>query len=232
MLNAKVLIVSDEAEPAQIWAHALGRKGLDAVVVASANEAMDSWTNEVFDLTIIDIYTERLEGFDLCRLLRAEAMVVNPILLLTYSSGELEILKAYDSGVDECIAKPVGPKVFLAKVMAWLRRSWMVPAESVESLHVGDLELDPTRRQVVTVNGSVARLTNLEFRLLHLLMSRPGQVLESDLIIDRVWGYVGAGNGTLLKNVVYRLRRKIETEPSQPRYLHTMPGEGYMLRTG
>ena len=231
-INAKVLLVSDDPESAQIWAFALRQIGLEASAVGSADEALHYWANSTFDLTIIDVCSQRLDGIELCRRLKAEAMVPSPILLFTNSGAEPDIIQAYKVGLDEYIAKPVGPAVFLAKVMAWLRRSWIAQVESLDSLQVGDIHLDTTRRNIVKPDGSVAKLTNLEFRVLHLLMSHPGQVLENDVTLDRVWGFVGAGNSALLKNVVYRLRRKIEVAPSQPRYLHTVAGEGYVFRPG
>jgi DNA-binding response OmpR family regulator len=94
---------------------------------------------------------------------------------------------------------------------------------------VGDLRLDPAWRTILTADGSAIKLSTLEFRLLHLLMINRGQVLPSDIIVDRVWGYGGEGDSTLLKNLVYRLRRKIEPDPRQPRYIQTVAGEGYSL---
>jgi DNA-binding response OmpR family regulator len=82
---------------------------------------------------------------------------------------------------------------------------------------------------VTTEDGLAVGLTNLEFRVLHLLMSHPGQVLPAGLIVDRVWGYAGGGDSVLLKNVIYRLRRKIEPDAGEPRYLQTVAGEGYVF---
>lgn len=230
MMRAKVLLVTDDAEIGRIWAYALGGMGLEVVLPGRAEEALDRWREEPLDLIVIDVHTPKFDGVDLCRRLRAEA--VNPILLLTPRTNEAYLLDAYQAGVDECIVKPIGPSLFLAKVRAWLRRSWTVPTEALDSLQAGDLRLEPARREVVIATGSVVKLTNLEFRLLHLLMSHRGQVLDSNVIIDRVWGYTGGGNSVLLKNVVYRLRRKIEPDPSQPRYIQTMAGEGYTFQAG
>lgn len=151
-------------------------------------------------------------------------------MLLTPGRNEAHILEVYQAGVDECIVKPVSPSLFLAKVGAWLRRSWTIPAEAMEDLQVGDVRLEPARREVAIATGSAVKLTNLEFRLLHLLMTHRGQVLEPDVIIDRVWGYAGSGDSAALKNVVYRLRRKIEPDPSRPRYIQTVAGEGYTFQ--
>jgi len=228
MMDAKVLLVSDDPETRQVWGYALSQQEIEVVPVESATGALDRWAEESFDLIVIDVHTPELDAIDICGRLRAEA--INPILLFTPSRNEAHILEAYRAGVDECITKPIGPSLFLAKVRAWLRRSWTVPAEILDSLQVGDLRLDPARREVITATGSAVKLSNLEFRLLHLLMSHRGQVLVSDAIIVRVWGYAGGGDSTLLKNVVYRLRRKIEPDPSQPRYIQTVAGGGYTFQ--
>lgn len=227
-VKTRVLLVSDDPETGQIWTYALSQQGIEVVLAGSAEEALDRWAEESFDLIVIDIHTPQLNGMDVCRRLRAEA--INPILLFTPGRSEAHILEAYGAGVDECITKPISPPLFLAKVRAWLRRSWTVPVGSLDSLQVGDLRLDPARREVVTATGSAVKLSNLEFRLLHFLMNHQGRALEPDAIIDCVWGYTGGGDSTLLKNLVYRLRRKIEPDPSQPRYIQTVAGEGYIFQ--
>lgn len=125
-MNARTLLVSDDPETAQIWAYALGEMGLQAVVAGSAQEALDRWAEGVCDLILIDVHTPQLDGIDLCRRLRAEA--VNPILLFTPTTDEAHLQEAYRAGVDECIVKPIDPSLFRAKVRAWLRRSWRAPA--------------------------------------------------------------------------------------------------------
>lgn len=228
MVNARVLLVSDDPEMRGIWAYALRQRRVEVVLAGSARDALDRWAEGTFDLIAIDVCTSQLDGIDLCRRLRAEA--ANPILLLTPGRNEAHVLETYQAGVDECIVKPVSPSLFLAKIGAWLRHSWTVPAEALNGLQVGDVRLEPARREVVTATGSVVRLTNLEFRLLHFLMVRRGQVLEPDVIIDRVWGYAGGGDSAALKNIVYRLRHKIEPDPSRPRYIQTVAGEGYTFQ--
>ncbi len=226
MVRRRILLASDHAEEGAIWGYALRQIGVDVNLVGSATSALDRWSQDAFDLIVIDVCGRDLDGVELARQLRAEA--VSPILLFTTRREETHILQAYQAGVDECIVKPVSPSLFLAKVRAWMRRTWTVPAVALGSLQVGPLLLDPTRREVAIESGEATKLTVLEFRLLHLLMSHRGQVLPSDLILDRVWGYEGGGDSVLLKNVVYRLRRKIEPDPSQPRYIQTVPGEGYV----
>jgi DNA-binding response OmpR family regulator len=140
------------------------------------------------------------------------------------------MLKAYESGVDEYVIKPIGPLVFLAKVNAWLRRSWTVPTTMLESVQSAEFRLDPSARLLLRPDGSAIKLTNLEFRLLHFMMLNQNQVLNGVLLVERVWGYSWHGDSSVLKNVIYRLRRKLELDPQNPSYLKTIPGEGYIFR--
>ncbi len=225
LAGTRVLLVSDDLVMARIWAYALNQTGLEVTLAPVAGDVLGHWGEGAYDLAIIDLRDSHREGIGLCQRLRAQA--VNPILLLTPRGDEDRVLEAYQAGVDECVVKPISPCLFLAKVGVWLRRSWTLPTRALGSFQVDGLRLDPVRREVVSTGGAAAKLTNLEFRLLHLLMCHRGQVLQSDLILDRVWGDVGGGDSAMLKNVVYRLRRKIEPDPSQPTYIQTVTGEGY-----
>ncbi len=166
----------------------------------------------------------------LCNSLRGES--ITPILMITDRQDESHILAAYKAGVDECVTKPVSPGLFLAKVTAWLRRSWTLPAEALDGVKAGELRLDPVRRMVENSAGQQIKLTNLEFRLLHVLMTNPGWTLETNVLIERVWGYRGDGDTNLLKNVVYRLRRKLEADLDNPSLILTDPGVGYKYFPG
>lgn len=226
--RAKVLVVSDDYENAMTWSHILAQKDIDTHYSSCTEEALQVWLELIPDLIVIDMYSDNLDGIGLARQLRDQGVV--PILLLTPRSSETHILEAYQSGVDECVVKPISPALFLAKVKAWLRRTWAMPAESLDVLQSGSLRLDPTSRQVITENEEAFKLTNLEFRLLHLLMTHPGWVLTTEDIVMKVWGYYGNGDSILLKNVVYRLRKKIDPDPNNPRYIHTEAGLGYKFQ--
>jgi DNA-binding response OmpR family regulator len=226
--GSAVLLVGDDREVGGIWSFALRQMGLQPVLAHSATEALSLWERQAYDLVLIDVSGPRLDGIGLARRLRAEA--VNPILLFTPDREETQVLQAYQAGVDECVLKPVSPAMFLAKVRAWLRRTWTVPTAGLEPIEKGPLRLDPASRQVTVEGGNPIRLTNLEFRLLHLLMSQPGQVLGPELIIGRVWGYCGEGDTALLKSLVYRLRQKIEPDPAHPAHIQTAgPGNRYVF---
>jgi DNA-binding response OmpR family regulator len=135
-------------------------------------------------------------------------------LLFLPTHHETEILEAYAAGVDEVVVKPISPAIFLAKIMAWVRRSWTVPVAGLSLVKAGSYRLDPARRCMTNPDGMEIKLTNLEFRLLLLLMSRPAYVFSGDDIVESLWGGYGNGDQVLLKNVVYRLRRKIEADPA------------------
>jgi hypothetical protein len=126
------------------------------------------------------------------------------------------VLETYKAGVDDCMTKPVSPSLFQAKVKVWLRRFGSVSSDEMNPLKVGTLQLFPTERMVMLKNGGVVQLTNLELRLLYYLMNRPGQIVTTEELNQRVWGYTAEADNTMLKNVVYRLRRKIEADPANP----------------
>ena len=222
------MIVCDDSDTCQIWTYSLRQKGIEVVTTGSAEVALKQWAEEIPDLVVIDVNSPQLDGIVLCQRLREDTVI--PILLFTPDQNESHILEAYQAGVDECVAKPVSPALFLAKVKVWLRHSWMIPAEGLEFMHISDLHLDTHGRKVVRGAGEGIKLTNLEFRFLYLLMNNPGRILETEYIVERVWGYYGDGDSNLLKNLVYRLRRKIEPDHNSPRYIHSEPGIGYKFQ--
>jgi two-component system response regulator VicR len=152
-----------------------------------------------------------------------------PILFLTPINNETHMLEAYQAGADECVIKPISPALFLAKVKVWLHRTWTVQVESLDKLMVGDLTLDPAKHHLFNADGRKIRLSNLEFRVLYLLVDHPNQLFTNEEIIERVWGFYGDGSSALVKNVIYRLRKKIEANPNQAKYIRTETG-GYTFR--
>ena len=224
LAGAKILLISDDVESGQVWTFTLERRGAEATFV-SLDGSIKEEAVQGYDLVVIDVEGDPNRAFNLCQLLRAE--LVNPIILVTYEHDEPSLLKAYQAGADDCLQKPIGLGLFMAKLAVWLRRSFTVPADSLNSLQAGSLTLDPVRRQLVHYAGEVARLTGLEFRLLNLLMNNPGMTMSGDLIVDRVWGHNGEGDSVLLKNLICRLRRKMQTLPDSEECIETVPGEGY-----
>lgn len=216
----RVFIVCDEDATAPIWGHIIREKGLVAILETSVQRAMERSIEEIPDLIVIDVNASHIKRIELCKKFRS--LSASPILLFLPSNHEPEIIEAYQAGVDECVVKPISPAIFLAKIMAWVRRSW---SEPMKSRHTGRLRLDPARRSALGANKNEIRLTNLEFRLLHLLMSRPGFVFKAEEIIATVWG-TRDGDVALLKNTISRLRKKLEEEAGEEHLIQTWPG-GY-----
>ena len=221
---AKIFVVCDRSDTAPVWGYILRQQGLTVILETSLEKAIDRWTSENPDLVVIDVDVPHDERMELYK--RFRAVSVAPILLFLPTYHETEILAAYEAGADEVVVKPISPAIFLAKIQVWKRRSWTVPTAALHQVRAGRHRLDPGRRCLFKPDGMEIKLTNLEFRLLHLLMSRPGQQFSAEDIIQAIWGGYGNGDQVLLKNVVYRLRRKIEADPSRPVFLQTGQG-GY-----
>ncbi len=176
-----------------------------------------------YSLVIVD--TDRTDGVVLCRQLRSDYH--NPLLFLTYERDERYHLLVYEAGVDDCIQKPIGNSLFLAKVDVWLRTVHFRNAGYGQA--APNFQLDLARRRLALPEGRVVTLTPLEIRLVELFLGNPNVILETSTIVRRVWNDYCEGDSTLLKNLIYRIRRKIETEPSEPQYIQTAFG-GYIFR--
>jgi DNA-binding response OmpR family regulator len=223
--KAKVLIISDEPVTAEVWGFSLNKVGLSVTLIGIEEPVLETWMAVSPDLIIIEDFNKEIEELELCRQLRKETAV--PILYLTGKIEETFQLQVYQVGADECITFPITPRLFQMKVKAWLRRTMSVPLAILNEVEIGEMRLNLDKRILKLQAGQQMKLTNLESRLLYLLMSHPGHCFETEEIVNRVWGYWGEGDGTLLKNLVYRLRRKIEPNPNQPRFIITVEGRGY-----
>jgi len=169
------------------------------------------------------------DTLNLIKELRGETVV--PILLLTTSQDVSLILRAYEAGVDDCILQPILPAIFRAKLQAWLRHSAVVPVETLEPLRIAGVHLLPAKRLASVNDRPPVRLTNLQMRLLYVLMSRPGQPVGTDELIEKMWGSKEYADLDALKNVVYRLRKKIEADPARPHFIQNVAGVGYLFNS-
>lgn len=225
-----VLIVCNEASTAPVWGYMIREKKLRAVIETTPDNAPKRCKEEEPALAILDLQLSSPKILDLCHKLRA--ICENPILLFLPSYDENLILEFYDAGVDDCVIKPISPVVFYAKVKAWLRHSKQLPVDAMHEICVSNVCVDPSQNLLTLDSGRQIKLTDLEVRFLYLLMSRPDQVFDTDSIVNQVWGLYGEQDASLIKHVVYRLRRKMEDDPSQPRWIQTWHGKGYSFRSG
>jgi DNA-binding response OmpR family regulator len=223
----KVFVICDQPDTARVWEYILSQRGLIVILETSLEKVIDHFFTEMPDLVVIDINIEHQDPIEFYKKIRAVSLA--PALLFLPTHNEIQIVDAYAAGVDEVVIKPVSPAIFLAKILAWARLSWSVPTNGLNLVAAGKYRLDFARRCVIDPEGLEIRLTNLEFRLLHFLMSRSGCIFSAEDIIQAIWGGYGSGDEVLLTNVVYRLRKKIEADASHPVLLQTWQG-GYSFQ--
>ncbi len=221
----KVLVVSNSMTTGPLWAYSLQEQNFEVVMEPNPTKILRRWSEEVPNLIVVDINTVEPTLLSMITSLREESVV--PVLFLTQNKPEEYILQAYDAGVDECVIKPISPSLFHAKIKAWLRRSSSVPMYALDPLKVGRVNLVPSERSVVIENASPVHLTNLELRLMYILMGRPGRTVSAEELIQRVWGYGEEADNTVLKNTIYRLRKKLEIDPANPLIIQTVASVGY-----
>jgi two-component system OmpR family response regulator len=225
-LGGRVLVLSDDADAARVWSHALDRRGI-APAIREIDQTVERQIDfTVFDAIIIDHYQADTDIFGLCRLVRTKTL--EPILLFTDAADERFHVKAYHVGADECVTKPIGIPLMVAKILAWHNRA-AGGKQQTHELQVASFSIDLQHRLLTTPEAKRIRLSSLEARLLFMLMTNRNQVLESQLLAERVWLSCSAGDIRLVKNLIYRLRRKIERDPEKPRYIQTVAGLGYMF---
>ncbi len=225
---SRLLLVEDDAVLAEALSRALRGLGHDVTVAATGELALASLLDRRVptDLVLLDVMLPGVDGFEVCRRIRAADTV--PVILLTARGDAVDIVVGLECGADDYVVKPVEPRVLDARVKAILRRA--VPARPPkQNVHtVGDLELD-TVAMVVSRNGVELNLTSTEIRLLIEFVEHAGQVLSRQTLLRRVWDYGFAGDSRLVDAAVARLRAKIEPEPANPTLLRTVRGFGYRL---
>jgi DNA-binding response OmpR family regulator len=220
----KILVVDDDLELLRLVGFALRTDGYEVVEATDGVEALSVFASENPHLVILDINLPSLNGFDVCRKIRAEA--TTPILILTARSTDDDQVHGLDQGADDYLTKPFKPQTLLAHVRALLRRSTV---GRVGQLAAGDLQL-LLEDQAISVNGAPPiHLTKREFALLHCLVTNPERTLSAERLTRQIWGYTGADDRQLLKQLIHRVRQKIERDPAAPRYLMTVSGVGYVL---
>jgi len=221
----KILVVDDDLELRGLIVFALRQAGYLVIEAGDGPRALAELRAELPDLVILDVNLPKMSGFEVLERIRAESKT--PVMMLTVRAGEEDHVRGLDLGADDYLAKPFSPRTLLARVRALLRRAGIERPAPVAS---GDFNLD-VEQQSVSVRGRPSvRLTGMEFRLLQLLLANAGHTLSTDRLTAHVWGYRGTGDRQLLKQLVHRLRQKIESDPAKPVYITTVSGVGYLLR--
>ena len=223
----KILAVDDDPDLLALVGFALTQAGFAVVKAADVPSALRVFAQESPDLAILDINLPGGTGFEICAAIRKQSRV--PVMMLTARGEEEDLVRALDMGADDYLTKPFSPRTLLARVRALLRRAGL---ETGGDMTAGDLHLD-LEAHVLRVGGAEpVKLTKLETRLLQILIANAGHVVGTERLLTHVWGHRGSGDRQLLKQLVHRLRQKIETDPAEPALLKTEAGAGYRLVSG
>jgi DNA-binding response OmpR family regulator len=221
----KILVADDDPDLLDLVAYALGQTGYLVVKAGDGNAALAAFDAEAPDLVILDINMPGQTGFDVCAAIRGKSTV--PVMMLTARGEEQDLVRALDLGADDYLTKPFSPRTLLARVKALLRRAQL--ERSAGPMTAGRVTLDSDDSTVRIGSGQPIALTKLEFRLMQALLAQAGKAVHSDRLLILVWGHRGSGDRQLLKQLVHRLRHKIEPNPGIPQYLQTAAVSGYKL---
>jgi two-component system KDP operon response regulator KdpE len=224
-----VLVVDDEPRLVRLVREILTAVGYEVIGASDGEQALEILAIEQPDLMLLDIMLpDGMDGYEVCTRVREFSAV--PIIMLTAKTREVDLLRGFDVGADDYLTKPFNAKELIARVNAVLRRSKSPGEQPVTTadLPCGDLVISYARRRV-RVRGEEIRLTPTEFRLLQQLALNANCVVLREDLLTKVWGPQYRDDVDYLRAYVHHLRRKIEEDPSEPRYIVTTPGVGYML---
>ena len=230
MTKARILIVEDEPAVARGVEYGLVSEGFEVLWARTGQEALDLVGSRQPQLILLDIRLPDLNGFDVCRRLRASGHRL-PILMLTARDEEMDKVLGLELGADDYIVKPYSLREVISRVRAQLRRAYgeLAAPSTGEALHFGPVEIDLERLKV-TRQGRLIDLTPTEFRLLRHLVSHPGRPFSRDDLIQAVWGYdSGIGSDRTVDVHIRHLREKLEDDPANPCWFVTVRGVGYMF---
>ena|SRR5438874_4546822 len=229
-MSPRILVVEDEPNIRELVCLHLGFEGYKCVPVADGKEAMSLASDKVFDLIILDLMLPGVDGVTITRALRRHGPNRDtPILMLTARREESDKVMGLDSGADDYLTKPFGVRELVARAAALLRRA-RAPVTAAQGdsrpVEIHGVELDPSRRGV-RVRGNAIEVTRQEFNLLYLLATNPGIVFTRDRLLSKVWQEQSFVTGRSVDTLVKRLRKKIESDPGEPKLIITVWGDGY-----
>ena len=220
----QAIIIADDPEDREYLSFVLRHTGLSVARTAGALHVGSALRERPVDLILLVCNARNLA---LSEVEEIRALTPAPLILMVERLTEVELCALLDAGADIALERPVSPRVLSRYARMLLKRAGTIPAAVLPTVKVRDLFLDPETRRVIQNGNDPQQLTPLEFRLLYLLMSNRGHVIPIDTIVERVWGYSGAGNRELVRGLVRRLRLKIEPDPKKHRYIENLPGVGY-----
>lgn len=232
-MTKKILVVDDEPVFTRMVSQALSHKGYEVFVAGDGREALKMMFDHKPDLVLLDVVMPGMDGWQTCSRIREVSDV--PIVMLTgKQKSEADVVRGLDYGADDYLIKPIGIRELTARVQAMLRRSEMpVASDSERELSYNDeyLSVDIAERRII-VNGERVKLTPTEFKLFAMLLENAGHILTHRQLLEKVWGWEYIDDIDHLRIYIWHLRRKIEQDSANPRYILTEAGVGYYFQKG
>ncbi len=225
-----ILAAYDDPQLLRLVTRNLQLEGYEVVAVSDGQQALDQIEAQRFDAVILDVMMPKLDGFTVSERVREFSSV--PIIIVTARGQDQDKIRGLDLGADDYLTKPFSVEELLARVRAVLRRAQLANTPEGQNLRpvvtIGDLAVDFGQHRVTLANQEI-ELTPIEYRLLAYLAQNVGRVITQDLLLEHVWGEEYVGESHLLQVNMNRLRRKLEVDPTHPRYILTKMGVGYVL---
>jgi two-component system KDP operon response regulator KdpE len=222
--GARVLVVDDEIEIIRALQRSLIAHGYKVFPARSGEDAIETFQQHRPDLVLLDLMLPDISGLEVCQWIRT--LSNTPIIVLSVKGTEKDKVQALDAGADDYVLKPFGMDEVLARMRAALRHAARVQAGTAPQIHIGPLEMDLARRDVL-LNGKDLQLTPTEYDLLKVFLMHRGKILTRQMLLTGVWGESSPSRSHSLHVYVAQLRQKIEPLPDQPRFILTIPGVGY-----
>lgn len=225
MKKTTILFADDDLDLQQAVGFTLEGAGFEVVFADNGLQALDIWRSLLVDIVILDVMMPMMNGLNVCKVIRQNSSA--PVLLLTARGREEDVVAGIEAGADDYVLKPFRPRELVARIHALLRRANIQRQQTRRQLAFDSLTLDLDAHRVVYRDKNI-QVSPLEFQLLKYLMQNPGVVLSKEDLLQNVWGYVSTGaDMNMIEATVRRLRKKVETDPSEPRFIQTVWGSGY-----
>ncbi|MBB4929604.1 DNA-binding response OmpR family regulator [Lipingzhangella halophila] len=225
-MPARILIAEDDRKQAGLIRGFLEREGYTTTISHDGRSAVEEVRRQRVDLLVLDLMLPRLDGLDVCRVVRSEQDI--PVIMLTARSSEDDLLLGLALGADDYLTKPFSPRELVARVRTVLRRATRATSADQEQYQVGGLSVDLARHEA-RVDGTRVETTPAEFNLLSCLAAAPGRAFPRQLLLEHASGLGRDATARTIDYHVMNLRRKIEPVPTRPRYLLTVYGVGYKM---
>ncbi len=231
-MGKKILVVEDEKNIVDILVFNLKREGYDTLEAYDGETGLRLALEQDPDLILLDLMLPKLDGFEVCRRLRAGGGAT-PVIMLTAREGETDKVLGLELGADDYITKPFSMRELLARVKANIRRTDMAAAAAApgdERLELGRIVIDP-QNMSVSKDGEMLDLTQREYELMRTMATRQGQVFSRETLMEQVWNYEGyVGDVRAVDVAIRRLREKLEDDPADPKFIITRRGLGYVFK--